>query len=84
MAKFSDYLDSGYLPGEVYSAGLESLDPMTKALALAERKFAFEPTEDGSFFQNFLALQANPQAALLKNVRLPERLQQFISMANGQ
>lgn len=64
MARFSEYADSGYLPGEVYSAGLSdySLNPQSKIEYMAGKKFKFKPRkDDGGYFQTFLALQNNPE-----------------------
>lgn len=45
----------------------------------------FEPPEDnGSFFEQFLALQANPNAAIMQKMRLPDRLKQFMALSGGQ
>jgi hypothetical protein len=87
MANFADYLDSDYLPGQVYSAGLSEYkqQPMDITSYLAEKKFKFQPSkDDGSFFDKFLALQANPQAVLMKNINLPEGFQKMVKMFGGQ
>ena len=64
MARFAEYADSGYLPGEVYSAGLSGygLKPQEQVEYIAKKRFKFKPKEDsGEYFQQFLALQNNPQ-----------------------
>ena len=76
MARFSDYIDTGYLPGEVYSSGLDaySLFPQLKADYLSSKRFKFQPKDDtdsGERFQTFLALQQNPEALMSKDMQLP-------------
>ena len=64
MARFAEYADSGYLPGEVYSAGLSGygFKPQEQVEYIAKKRFKFKPKEDsGEYFQQFLALQNNPQ-----------------------
>ena len=64
MARFAEYADSGYLPGEVYSAGLSGygLKPQEQVEYIAKKRFKFKQKEDsGEYFQQFLALQNNPQ-----------------------
>ena len=64
MARYAEYADSGYLPGEVYSAGLSGygLKPQEQVEYIAKKRFKFKPKEDSDeYFQQFLALQNNPQ-----------------------
>jgi hypothetical protein len=75
MARFSDYLDTAYLPGQVYSAGLgdSGLLPQGKMAYMANKKFKFKPGSDaGEYFQQFLALQNNPEGALMSGIQLPK------------
>ena len=83
MARFSDYLDTAYLPGEVYSAGLSdsSLLPQDKMTYMTNKKFKFKPGSDaGEYFQQYLALQNNPDAALMAGIQLPKG---FTDAASG-
>ena len=87
MASFAEYIDAGYLPGEVYSAGLSGygMKPQEQTEYIAQKRFKFKPEkDDGSFFDKFLALQANPQAVLMKNINLPEGFQKMVKMFGGQ
>jgi len=69
MPKFTDYLDQ-------YPHILPSE---------ARGPALFKPAkDDGSFFQKFLALQANPQAAIMQKMYFPERLKQFMALSGGQ
>jgi len=75
MAKFSDYVDSSYLPGEVYSAGLEDYGayPFLKTAYMAKKKFKFQPgTDEGQYFQRFLAMQNDPEIMARLSMPLPE------------
>ena len=83
MASFSDYLDTAYLPGQVYSAGLSdsTASPQDKITYMANKKFKFKPGSDaGEYFQQFLALQNNPETALMAGIQLPKG---FTDAASG-
>jgi hypothetical protein len=45
MARFSEYVDSNYLPGEIRSAGLSDyqLSPQDKTEYMAKKLFKFQP-----------------------------------------
>jgi hypothetical protein len=68
MARFSEYVDSNYLPGEIRSAGLGDyqLSPQDKTEYMAKKLFKFQPGEDegGKMFQRFLNLQRNPEGLM--------------------
>jgi hypothetical protein len=68
MARFSEYVDSNYLPGEIRSAGLSDyqLSPQDKTEYMAKKLFKFQPGEDegGKMFQRFLNLQRNPEGLM--------------------
>lgn len=75
MARFSEYLDSNYLPGEIYSAGLEDYNayPQLKTAYMAKKKFKFQPGKDeGQYFQRFLAMQNDPEIMGRLSMPLPE------------
>lgn len=95
MARFSEYVDSSYLPGEIYSSGFSSIrsDPQRVIEELMDKKFKFESAEDtgakdigeafpGASFQRFLNLQANPESLALKKMRTPQQFQLFSQLAN--
>lgn len=81
MARYADYLDS-YLPGEIYSAGLEDyqLLPQAKLDYHTRKKFKFKPSSDvgapsldaGESFQTFMALQEDPQRLFNATVKMPQ------------
>ena len=75
MARFSEYVDSDYLPGDVYSIGLSDsgLLPQEKMTYMTNKRFKFKPNSDaGDSFQRFLALQNNPEALLMSGIQLPK------------
>ena len=90
MARFSEYVDSSYLPGEVYNSGLDSIreDPQRVVDYLTDKKFKFKSAEDmgeafpGASFQRFLNLQANPESLALNKMRTPQQFQFFSQLAN--
>lgn len=73
MARFSDYVGADYLPGEIYSAGLDEYqqEPQLKQAYMANKRFKFKPGENIDLFQNFLALQSNPELLFERSVKLP-------------
>ena len=75
MARFSGYVDSDYLPGEIRSAGLSDyqLSPQDKTEYMTKKLFKFQPGKDatGDLFQRFLALQSNPEALFTDTARMP-------------
>jgi hypothetical protein len=75
MPRFNEYLDTAYLPGEVYSTGLNdsNLSPQDKLTYMSNKRFKFKPGSDaGEYFQQFLALQNNPEGALMAGIQLPK------------
>ena len=83
MASFADYLDTSYLPGDIYRAGTSQYrqEPQAVTEYIAGKKFKFDPgKDDGSLFQKFLNLQANPESLFLNKIKLPENFQRFSNM----
>lgn len=75
MARFSEYVDSAYLPGEIRSSGLSDyqLYPQLRSDYMEKKLWKFQPKEDntGDLFQQFLALQNNPEALMPKLPNTP-------------
>ena len=77
MARFSEYVDSDYLPGQLRSAGLDDyqLFPGERAAYMAKKLWKFQPEAEGEkrseLFQRFLALQDNPEALTKAAIQLP-------------
>jgi len=88
MARFSQY--DNYLPGEIYSSGLESIreDPQRVVDYLTDKKFKFKSAEDigeafpGASFQRFLNLQNDPESLVRNKMRTPQQFQFFSQLAN--
>ena len=83
MARFSQY--DNYLPGEIYSSGLESIqeDPQRVVDYLTDKKFKFKSAEDigeafpGASFQRFLTLQNDPESLVRNKMQTPQQYQLF-------
>jgi hypothetical protein len=88
MARFSQY--DNYLPGEIYSSGLESIreDPQRVVDYLTDKKFKFKSAGDlgeaypGESFQRFLNLQNDPESLVRDKMRTPRQFQLFNQLAN--
>jgi hypothetical protein len=77
MARFSEYVDSNYLPGEIRSAGLSDyrLSPQAKTGVHGGKKlFKFQPDQKktGDLFQRFLALQKDPEVLFKASAPMPK------------
>lgn len=75
MTRFFEVIDnSDYLPGNIYSAGLNEyqLYPQLRTDYINRKRWKFQPRkedDDGTAFQKFLALQDNPDVLM---PRLPD------------
>jgi len=85
MSRFSEYLDYDYLPGDVKFSGLSEYRQRPQEVIdyLTEKQFKFVPTDSGTQFQNFLALQANPLLLTEKAVRLPSNFETLLSLSRA-
>ena len=88
MARFSQY--DNYLPGEIYSSGLDSIreDPQNVVDYLTDKKFKFKSAGDigeafpGASFQRFLQLQNDPELLVRNKMRTPQQYRFFEQLAN--
>ena len=73
MASFADYLDTGALPGEVRRSSYGDASPQSVLEYNLRKKLKFQPNSDmaGKYLQEFLTLQANPNALADSAMRLP-------------
>jgi hypothetical protein len=73
MASFADYLDTGYLPGEVRRSSYGDASPQSILEYNLRKKLKFQPGSDvaGKYLQEFLTLQENPNALVDSSMRLP-------------
>lgn len=69
MAKFSDYLDK--YPGALPG---DFRTPVVFG----------SPSDQGSFFEKFLALQSNPTSVLMQKINLPDKFKQFMNIGGIQ
>ena len=87
MARFADYLDAGYLPGEIRRSTYETAatNPLATIKYEANKRRTFRPESsvNGTSFQDFLNWQNNPDAALSSKINLPSKFLTFMQMANG-
>ena len=87
MARFLDYVDSGYLPGEIRQAayGSAALNPLAITTYEANKKWKFEPgsANKGTSFQDYLNWQNDPSQAMLSKVKLPSEFLSLMQMTNG-
>jgi hypothetical protein len=87
MTRFSSYVDSDYLPGEIRRSTYETAatNPLAITKYETNKKWNFRPESsiDGTSFQNFLNWQKNPDVTLLSKVNLPSKFLTFMQMANG-
>lgn len=87
MARFADYVDSAYLPGEIRRSayGTAASNPLAVTKYEANKRWNFQPETavNGTSFQDFLNWQNNPEAAMSSKVKLPSKFLAFMQMANG-
>lgn len=87
MARYADYAETEYLPGDVYSAGLDeyrsSYTPQDIQSYLASKKFKFksEEGEPGTYFERYLNLQANPNSLIDKTIKFPQGFTNFMALS---
>lgn len=80
MSSFADYVGSDYLPGQVYSAGLSEykLLPAAKTAYMARKRFKFQPDKTTpNYYEQFMALQNNPEALATASMDLPDAFTRF-------
>jgi hypothetical protein len=73
MASFADYLDTGALPGEVRRSSYGDASPQSILEYNLRKRLKFQPNSDiaGKYLQEFLTLQANPNALADSEIKLP-------------
>lgn len=86
MSRFADYLDSGYLPGEVRRGAYGEAAPTSVLAYELGKRFKFKPTSDiaGKYINEFTNLQATgPQYLLNQSVRLPSDFLEFLQASQS-
>jgi hypothetical protein len=81
MARFADYLDSDYLPGNVRRSSFGDASPSSVLNYELSKKVKFKPRTNvaGKFMQEFSALSNNPNSLTNYAMQLPP---DFIQMMN--
>lgn len=86
MSSFSEYLESGYTPGEVYRSSTKAYRKQPQAVSdyLEESKYEFAPDANPSLFERFLALQNNPDYLAQRILGSSKGFNQIANMFNVQ
>jgi hypothetical protein len=81
MARFADYLDSDYLPGNVRRSFYGDASPFSVLNYELSKRVKFSPQTDiaGKFMKEFSALSNNPNSLVDSSMRLPS---DFVQMMN--
>lgn len=86
MSRFADYLDSGYLPGEVRRGTYGEAAPTSVLAYELGKRFKFKPTSDiaGKYIDEFTNLQSfGPEYLLNKSVKLPSDFLEFLQASQS-
>lgn len=86
MSRFADYLDSGYLPGEVRRATYGEAAPTSVLAYELSKRFKFKPTSNiaGKYISEFTNLQAGgPEYLLNQSVKLPADFLEFLQTSQS-
>ncbi len=81
MARFADYLDSDYLPGDVRRSSYGDASPFSVLNYELSKRVKFKPESNiaGRFMQEFQALSENPDFLANSSMKLPA---DFVQMLN--
>jgi hypothetical protein len=81
MARFADYLDSDYLPGDVRRSSYGDASPFSVLNYELSKRVKFKPQTNiaGKFMKEFSALSDNPGFLVDSSMRLPS---DFVQMMN--
>lgn len=81
MARFADYLDTVYLPGEVRRSSYGDASPFSVLNYELSKKLKFKPQSNmaGKFMQEFSALSDNPDFLVGSSIQLPSDFTQMMN-----
>lgn len=81
MASFADYLDTGYLPGEVRRSSYGEASPFSILNYELSKRLKFKPTSNmaGKFMKEFSALSDDPNFLVDSSIRLPSDFSQMMN-----
>lgn len=84
MARFSQYLDYDYLPGDIRRSTYGDASPFTSLSYELGKRFKFKPQSDiaGKYLQEFMAMNQNPNVLAEQSIRLPSDFVVFSQMSN--
>lgn len=87
MARFADYLDSSYLPGEVRRSSYGDASPFSILNYELSKRLKFKPESNmaGKFMKEFSGLSDNPDFLVGSSMQLPSDFTQMMNylQANG-
>lgn len=86
MSRFVDYLDSGYLPGEVRRATYGEAAPSSVLAYELGKRFKFKPTSDiaGKYLDEFMGLQSSgPEYLLNQSIKMPADFMAFLQASQS-
>lgn len=81
MARFADYLDTGYLPGDVRRSSYGDASPFSILNYELSKRLKFKPESNmaGKFMKEFSALSDNPDVLADASMRLPSDFAQMMN-----
>jgi hypothetical protein len=85
MARFSDYLETGYLPGEVRRSSYGEASPFSALTYELSKRFKFKPQSDiaGKYMNEFSGLYANPEFLVNSSMKLPNDFLGFLQASQS-
>jgi len=85
MARFSEYLDTGYLPGEVRRSSYGEVSPFSVLTYELSKRFKFKPQSDvaGKYMNEFSNLYANPEFLVNSSIKLPSDFLDFLQASQS-
>jgi hypothetical protein len=85
MARFSDYLDSDYLPGEVRRSSYGEASPFSVLNYELGKRLRFKPQSDiaGKYMSEFSNLYSNPKFLANSSMQLPSDFLGFLQASQS-
>lgn len=87
MARFADYLEAGYLPGEVRRVTYGDASPSSVLNYELSKRVKFKPSSNiaGKYLQEFTNLQSfGPDYLINKSITFPEDFLQFLQASQSE
>jgi len=85
MARFSEYLETGYLPGEVRRSFYGEASPFSALNYELAKRLKFKPQSDvaGKYMSEFSNLYANPEFLVNSSMQLPSDFLGFLQASQS-